>query len=140
MKQALLLLAVFAMVFAASDAVFGYHVTFAVGYGALALMALMISLTFLWLWLERATPLALGMSFSWAGAACVTGYWWLFRAVGQPETLRENGLLFLFLSLYFVGAILHFGVMQRSMGLKTGVFAVPVVVAFVIASLANVLT
>ncbi len=140
MKQALLLFGVFAAVFAASNAIFGYHVTFAVGYGALALMAVMISLTFLWLWVERATPLALGMSFSWAGAACVTGWWWLYRAIGEPESLRENGFLFVFLSLYFVGAILHFGVMQRSMGLKTGVFAVPVVIAFVIASLARALT
>ncbi len=135
MRQALMMFAAIAGAFLFSHATLGYHATFSIAYGALTLMALMISMTFLWLWTERTTPLALGMSFSWAGAASLLAWGWIANIAGNPDAMKENGALFIFIALYFVGAILHFGVMQRSMGLKTGVFAVPVLVAFVIASL-----
>lgn len=126
MKQALYLLAVVAGVLVALDIAFGYETAYAVSYGAIALMALAISGTFLWLYVQRATPLALGMSFSWAGAASVLGWWWAFNTAGQPRSMDENELLFLFVSLYFVGAILHFAVILRSLDLPRGMFVLPI--------------
>lgn len=126
MKQAVILLVVVASAFSLANAAFGYRAAYQIGYGAFALMAAMISLTFLWLWIRRATSLALGMSFSWAGASSVIGWWWVYNVLNRPETMFEQELLFFFLSRYFVGAILHFTVMQRSFGFQSGIFIVPV--------------
>jgi hypothetical protein len=57
-------------------AALGYEAAYEISYGAFTLMAAMVSLTFLWVWMQRATPLAVGMSFGWAGAASVMGWWW----------------------------------------------------------------
>jgi hypothetical protein len=129
MRQALLLCLAIAGGLVAMDRVFGYEAAYEIGYGALALMAAMIAGTFLWLWYERTTPLALGMAFSWAGAASVMGWWWGFNLLDRPQAMVGSEVLFAFLSLYFVGAILHFSVMQRSLGLHGGVFAIPLLVA-----------
>ena len=66
MIQAVSLVVAIAALLALSYATLGYQPTYQIAYGALTLMAAMISLTFLWLWARRATPLALGMSLSWA--------------------------------------------------------------------------
>ena len=126
MRHGLLLLCVVAAAFMASHATFGYRATYQIGYGAFCLMAAMISLTFLWLWARRATPLALGMSFGWAGASSVIGWWWVYNLLERPREMAENEFLFLALSLYFVGAILHFSVIQRSFGLYHTAFILPV--------------
>ena len=79
-------------------------------------MALSMSGTFFWLWRAQATPLALGMGFSWAGTAGVLGWWWLFRLLDRPEAMREHAGLFVFVAAYFVGALLHFRVVGASLG------------------------
>jgi hypothetical protein len=135
MKQALFLFAIIASAFVVADITLGYEAAYSIGYGAISVMAVMISLTFLWLWRERATPLALGMSFSWAGAASVMGWWWIYNVLSAPNAMFQSWVLFVFLSLYFVGAILHFATMQRSMGLGTGAFVLPIGAAILLSGL-----
>ena len=93
----------------------GFRVAAQLAYGGLTALALAIAATFLWLWRERATPLALGMAFSWAGAASVTGWWSWARRLDSAEWMRGNPVLFLCLALYMTGAILHFAVIGRSL-------------------------
>ncbi len=131
MKQAICLVALIGALLMMCNAVLGYEPTYQIAYGALTLMAAMISLTFLWLWSRRATPRARGMSLSWAGTTSVLGWWWVFNLMGDPAPMVDSGALFLFLSLYFAGAILHFAVIQRSFGVKTHLFPVPVIAAIV---------
>ena len=104
MRPVLLLLAMIA-VFEGSDILFGYDLSYRVGYGAFALLALVIAGTFFWLWAQRATPLALGMVFSWSGAACLMGWWWLYSLLGAPVWMQDNPLLFIFLSVYLMGSL-----------------------------------
>lgn len=51
--------------------------------------------------------------------------------------MLASEVLLAFLSLYFVGAILHFAVMQRSLGLHGGPFAVPLPGATIVSALIN---
>lgn len=136
MKQAGLLFCATVLAFATAHLALGYEAAIALGYGAVAIMSALISLTFLWLWHERATPLALGMSFSWAGTASVMGWWWIFSLAGRPLSMIENRILFLFVSLHMVGAVLHFAVMQRSMRLGYWAFAAPVAAALFLSTVA----
>lgn len=135
MRQALGMLLVIAAGFVWGDVMFGYQVVYEVGYGALMLMGVTISGTFLWLWYERATPLALGMSFSWAGAAGVMGWWWTYNILGKPQSMFESEALFVLLSVYFVGAILHFAVVARSIALPGYAQAIPVVGAALVSAM-----
>ena len=114
MTRPILLLCLLSGVFLAIHRLFGFEVAYLVGYGAFAMMAAVISGTFLWLWFRRATPLALGMAFGWAGAASVIGWWWVYKLTGRAVWMDENPLLFGCLSLYFVGALLHLQVIGRS--------------------------
>jgi hypothetical protein len=84
-------------------------------YGGLTLLAAGIGATFLWLWRERATPLALGMAFSWAGTASITAWWGWARGLGAADWMRGHPALFVCLALYMTGAILHFAVIGRSL-------------------------
>ncbi|MEG3660417.1 hypothetical protein [Celeribacter halophilus] len=95
-------------------------------YGAIALMALTISATFLWLWQLRATPLALGMSLSWAGSGLTIGCWWAMQIAQNPLWGLETAVLFVFLSLLICGAVIHFSVIQGSFGLSGLSFLWPV--------------
>ena len=140
MIQAITMFLTIATGFLTGASVFGHEAVYRLAYGALTLMAAMISLTFLWLWARRATPLALGMSFSWAGAASVLGWWWVFNLLGDPEGMVDSGMLFLFLSLYFAGAVLHFSVIQRSFGITTRLHPLPVVGAIAISAALRLLT
>lgn len=126
MKQAFMLLVVLIALFVLGERAWGYRAVVEVAYGAITLMAGMIAATFLWLFVVRATPLALGMAYSWAGAGAVMGWWWFFNLSGQPDWLRASPVLFAFLPLYFVGAVLHFAVIHRSFGLHGLAFLVPV--------------
>ncbi|MEL6169031.1 MAG: hypothetical protein AAFR35_10090 [Pseudomonadota bacterium] len=139
MKEALALLFMIVAVLLLSNGLQGYDRTYDIAYGALTVMAAMISGTFLWLWSTRATPLALGMACSWAGAASVMGWWWTYSVAGAPAAMKDAALLFVFLALYFVGAILHFLVIQRSMGLGSRAFLWPVCAALVIATAVSML-
>ncbi|MBT8409417.1 MAG: hypothetical protein KJN93_07310 [Alphaproteobacteria bacterium] len=134
MRQAAVMLLIVSAGFLAANAMLGYSLTYDVGYGAVSLMAMMISLTFLWLWRVRATPLALGMSFSWAGTSSVLGWWWGYSVLERPAVMNDNQALFLFLSLTFTGAILHFQVIQRSIGLPGLIYLGPVAISIVIAA------
>lgn len=117
MTRPILLLCLISALFMAAYGFLGYELAYRVGYGAFALMAVLIAGTFLWLWLRRATPLALGMAFGWAGAASVMGWWWVYNLTGQAAWMEESPVLFACLSLYFVGALLHLQVIGRSFDL-----------------------
>lgn len=126
MKQAFMLLMFLIALFQIGYVVVGYQAVYQVAYGAITLMAMMIAATFLWLFVVQATPLALGMAYSWAGAGFVMGWWWYYNLSGQPDWLRESPVLFNFLPFYFVGAVLHFSVIHRSFGLHGVAFLLPI--------------
>jgi hypothetical protein len=111
MRQALWLLAAATVALALTAVALGPAATAAAGYAAVAAMAALIAATFLWLWWVRATPLALGMALSWSGVAIV--------AAADPALPLPA------LPLLTTGAILHFGVMRRSMNLPPATLAVP---------------
>ncbi|SFI61175.1 hypothetical protein [Celeribacter neptunius] len=112
----------------------GPHQVLALSYGAIALMALMISATFLWLWSQRATPLALGMALSWAGSGLTMAFWasgcWARVARISNASGGETILLLLALALLIAGAVLHFSVIQGTFGLTGLSFLWPVMGAF----------
>jgi len=129
MKHALILLAAGTALLLAISLAFGFDQAYALAYGAVAAMALSIAGTFFWLWHTRATPLALGMGFSWAGATGVMGWWWIHRLLGTPEWMEQNPLLFVFVATYFVGTLLHFQVIRRSIGWSALILLLPVFAA-----------
>lgn len=135
MKQAVMLLVALMALFRLGYEVMGYQAVYQIAYGAITLMALMIAATFLWLFVVRATPLALGMAYSWAGAGGVLGWWWVYNAAGQPAWSVESPHLFLLLPFYFVGAVLHFAVIHRSFGRHGTAFLWPVAAALAASSL-----
>lgn len=122
MRQALVLFGLVVLVFAGIDLILGHAVFHTIAFGSISVMAAMISATFLWLWVRRETPLALGMSFSWAGTASVLGWWWVHESTGSPNVAIANALLLVFAALHFVGAILHFAVIQRTIPLGMNMF------------------
>lgn len=135
MKQALL---IYVIVLAAMHTSFltqGYLGTAQVAHGALTIMAVMISATFLWLWAMRMSPLSLGMAFSWAGAAMVMGWWWLYTLMGEPAWMMRSELLLVLLSVFLTGAVLHFEVLQTSFGFRRGGFLLPVAGALLASTL-----
>lgn len=116
MRQALWLMGAAAAAIALAAAVLGTERTAAMGFAAVAAMASLFAGTFLWLWWVRATPLALGMAFSWAGVAVAAA------AAGPALPLPA-------LPLLAVGAVLHFAVMRSSMGLPRRAAAAPAALA-----------
>lgn len=97
------------------DRTIGFSVAYDIGYAAISLMAVVISVTFAWLYRVRATPMALGMSVSWAGCFGLVGYWWVFSQIGRPPiTYAEHDILFAFVALYAVGAVLHLNVISQA--------------------------
>lgn len=115
MKQGIWLFAGLLAGFWGLQAAAGFDVAARLAYSGLTGLAATIAATFLWLWRERATPLALGMAFSWAGAASVTGWWSWARGLDNADWMRGHPALFLCLALYMTGAILHFAVIGRSL-------------------------
>lgn len=139
MKQALALVSLVFGALIVGWALAGNGAVLLVVYGALALMALMIAATFLWLYLERATPLALGMAYSWAGAGLFAGWWWIYNLAGQPAWAYQPVGAFLVLALTLVGAVLHFAVIHRSFGFHGVGFLWPVALALGLSSILYVL-
>jgi len=129
MKQAVILLTLVIFVLEAGKLAAGHDAVVEIAYGAIAIMSLMISATFLWLWGERATPLALGMSFSWLGAGLFAGGFWLVDLVGLSAPVWSEDTALLVLAVYIVGALLHFAVIHRSFGRHGMAFLWPVVAA-----------
>ncbi|PRY25923.1 hypothetical protein CLV78_10113 [Aliiruegeria haliotis] len=135
MKQAL---SIYIVVLAAMHTSFllqGFLGTASIAYGALTIMAVMISATFLWLWAMRLSPLSLGMAFAWAGAAMVMGWWWLYALLDAPVWMLSSEILLVVLALYLTGAVLHFEVLETSFGYRRGAFLVPVAGALVLSAL-----
>ena len=132
MKWAIATLLVLVAVFQVGHRTLGYDTAYQVGYGAIAIMGVCISLTFLWLWWVRATPLALGMAFSWAGAASVMGWWWVFNLLDHPVAMQQNPGLFVFLSLYIVGATMHFRVIEDALSWPRRAYWLPVAGAWLL--------
>ncbi|RPE71184.1 hypothetical protein EDD53_0298 [Pacificibacter maritimus] len=126
MKQALTLYSVILIIALAGMLSLGPAQMVLVGHGAVSILALLISGTFLWLWQVRATPLALGMSFSWAGLGLTLGWWWAIQLRMSVDWGLEAAVLFFFLSLLMAGAVLHFAVIQGSFGFHGMSFLVPV--------------
>ena len=106
-KDAALLFAGIALALLTAHRHLGYAQAHALGYGAVVVLAAVISASFAWLWRARATPLALGMAVSWAGAGGVMAWWWAARLLGHPAMMTEARALFLLLALYLTGAALH---------------------------------
>lgn len=132
MRRPILLLAVTMCGFAFAYALFGYRAVYSVGYGAFALLAAVIAATFFWLWHQRSTPLALGMGFGWLGASSITGWWWFNNLSGDPVWMDENPVLFVFLSVYLVGAMMHLALIGRSFSMPTYTEYFPVVAAIAV--------
>lgn len=132
MTKPIVLLISIAAAFAGAETLLGYSLVYRVGYGAFAILAVVISATFFWLWAKRSTPLALGMAFGWAGAASVIAWWWLRNLLDRPEWMQESSVLFIFLSVYLVGAIMHLDVIGRSFSLSRIATYAPVVGAFLL--------
>lgn len=127
MRTALGLLAATTIVLITLRLNLGYEVAYKVAYGAVVGLGLSMSATFFWLWYSRQTPLALGMGCSWAGASGVMGWWWLFKHFNRPDFMAENEILFVFVACYFVGGILHFQVIARSLGAKAWALLLPMI-------------
>ncbi len=136
MTYALSLLFAVALALFLAHIVLGYAAAYAIAYGAVIAMAASISGTFFWLWHRRQTPLALGMGFSWAGTTGVLGWWWVYEILQKPEAMVESAGLFLFVACYFVGAVLHFQVVGRSLGLGTAFLLLPVAGVLLLGGLA----
>ncbi|WP_321362914.1 hypothetical protein [uncultured Celeribacter sp.] len=132
MKQVMTLYGLVLVAAGLAVAALGLEQALLLAYGAISLMALMISATFLWLWQVRATPLALGMSLSWAGSGLTIGWWWAMQIAQSPVWGMEAAMLFLFLSLLIAGAVLHFSVIQGSFGLSGLSFLWPVLGALLV--------
>ena len=86
----------------------GLTLVFAFGYprvGAtiVALLSIGIATTFAWLWWRRATPLAAGLAFAWAGIGVVMA--------GTPGNAEVASLG---VSLVLFGAVLHCGVIHTT--------------------------
>ena len=115
MSRSILLLLGIYVSLSSIDRTLGFDAAYDLGYGAISLVAIVISVTFAWLWRVRATPMALGMALSWAGCHGLLGYWWVYNQIGRlPKGAFEHDLLFAFISLYFAGAVLHLSVISRA--------------------------
>lgn len=53
--------------------------------------------------------------------------------------MQDNSFLFVLLSLYFVGATLHFVTIQRTLGWHGKAFLLPVIGSFVVALTVNLI-
>ena len=117
MRSTLLLFLAFWAGLVTIEHVSDFNTAYDAGYGALALLAMVIAVTFGWLWRIRATPMALGMAFSWAGCAGLVGYWWYFDQVRRmPVPGFDHLLLWAFLALYLAGAVAHLKVIVAAYG------------------------
>ena len=129
MRQAICVMALAASVLAAGGLFLTPEALMLVAGGALSIMAALIAGTFLWLWQVRATPLALGMGFSWSGLAILLGPWMALNHA-------PHGVIPLVaLSCLCTGAALHFATIQASFGLRGAHFLWPIGGAIVLAAL-----
>lgn len=116
MRQALVLAFVLWGAFYFTVEVLNFRLAVAIGFSATVLIGAVNCVTFLWLWYVRATPLALGMALSWAGQTTISIWWFVVGMPGGVSSLGHDPLIFLFLSIYLVGGLLHIAVIQNSSG------------------------
>ncbi len=135
MKQALSIYVIALAAMHSSFLLQGFLGTAEIAYGALTIMAAMISATFLWLWAMKMSPLSLGMAVSWAGSGMVMAWWWLFTMLGAPAWMLRSELLLVVIALFLTGAVLHISVLETSFGFRRGSFLVPVAGALALSTL-----
>ena len=123
MKQAFALMAGLALLLATGGARWEAEALLALAYGVQSLLAVGIAATFLWLWQVRATPLALGMAFAWAGLALLMAWLWAVQSGAVPDGLPLVPLACLL--CLGTGAVLHFAVIQSSFALSGPFFLLP---------------
>lgn len=140
MKQAFALIALITAALLVAYRLLGYETTYHIAYGTITVMGLVIAGTFVWLWIMRATPLALGMVFSWTGGALVMAWWWAHQLLGRPEEMWASPVLFIFLAFYIAGAILHLVVIQGTLHLPRRIYITLAGVAVALPSIILVLT
>ena len=134
MKQALLLaLALWAALCVVAQ-ILDFRLAAAIGFSATALIAAVNCVTFLWLWYVRATPLALGMALSWAGQTAISVWWFATEMPVRNTWLSQDPLIFLFLSVYMVGGLLHIAVIQNSSGSARTVAIWPMIAVVAVAA------
>jgi hypothetical protein len=134
MRQALLLTAALTVAFLMVERILGIHIAAALGFGSVAVIAVVNALTFLWLWWARTTPLALGMTCSWLGQAALSIWGFFVRPDDLALISGSAPLVFFLLSLYVVGGALHIAVMQSSMELRRTVLIWPVLAVLAVAT------
>lgn len=115
MTRAMALLGAIVTLLSALAARLGMGVAQDVARVALVLLGGGIAAIFLWLWHERATPLALAMTFSWAGATAAMG-WWLATDLAAGARVAQPVLLG-FLAVYLTGTLLHLQAIRDAFGL-----------------------
>lgn len=134
MRQALLIALVLWASFMLASALVDYRTAVGIGFAATTLISATNCGTFLWLWYVRATPLALGMSLSWAGQAALSVWWLLTGMPGKTSWLERDPSVFLILSVFMVGGGLHIVVIQNSTGMARSVVLWPAIVVAAIAA------
>ncbi|QDC09309.1 hypothetical protein FHY55_08665 [Oceanicola sp. D3] len=117
MIRALGLLAAILLVLGLLARPFGLVTAQDLARAALATMAATLAGTFLWLWREKATPLALAMTFSWAGASALMGWRVAQDVLGRPAWMEESPMLLGVLGVYLTGTLLHVEAIRRAFGL-----------------------
>ena len=134
MRQALLLALVLWAAFYFTVDVLDFRLALAIGFSATALIAAVNCVTFLWLWYVRATPLALGMALSWAGQTAISVWWFATGMPGKGSWFDQDPLIFLCLSIYMVGGLLHIAVIQNSAGSRRTAAIWPVMAVAAVAA------
>ncbi|SIN86879.1 hypothetical protein [Vannielia litorea] len=117
MMRALGLLAVILLALGLVSRPFGPPAAQELARVALVAMAATLAGTFLWLWREKATPLALAMTFSWAGASALMGWRLVQDLLGHPLWMGESPMLLGVLGVYLTGTLLHVEAIRRAFGL-----------------------
>lgn len=140
MRLALSLTVFVAFLLGGVEHAFGSDVLYRIASGGIVIMSAIIAVTFLWLWRARATPLALGMAFSWAGGALTLAWWWVLTAGGAALAIAGHPLLTVFVAIYTTGAVLHFSVIAPSLHWPRPTAALVPVLAFALSGIATYLT
>ena len=117
MTRALGLLALTFVTFALVARPFGLTAAQDIARAAIVLLGLTLSGTFLWLWREKATPLALAMTFSWAGASALLGWWVVYDLWAAPAWMAAHPVLLAILGVYLTGTLLHLQAVRAAFGL-----------------------
>ncbi len=95
-------------------------------FGTISLISILISLTFFWLWQSQATPLALGMSISWAGVGALCMMFYQLQLGAYIFQTSDTFFLPISVGMILSGAIVHLLVIQNTFNLRSWVYLVPI--------------